>query len=186
MIVSVKDFIFIDHMVVYKSNTYRKRRYQTFVTIHIKAISGVFVSDMSFKNIFLRKKNLNKMFCLIYYRIGKTKVEIQKAYRERLKAKLGEEYLKKVIERVRKDYVPSTLLTSSKRKERNERNKIRNRLCRQRQKELLRGLVEHETSDGDTNDYVSNMMETSSAPETPRSPQRIVVSLPAVTKAAKI
>ena len=58
--------------------------------------------------------------------MGKTRAEIQKAYRERLKTKLGEEYHKKERERVRKDYVRSTLMSSSKRKENNERNKIRN------------------------------------------------------------
>lgn len=40
--------------------------------------------------------------------MAKTRAEIQKSYRERLKAKNNEEYLKKERERRRKNYVPSS------------------------------------------------------------------------------
>ena len=89
----------------------------------------------------------------------KSRAEIQKAYRERLKAKLGEEYNKRERERVRKNYVPAEVLSSAKLKERNRKNKIRNRLSIQRQKEKLRGLVEHESTDDETSGYASNIAD---------------------------
>lgn len=54
--------------------------------------------------------------------MGKTRAEIQKAYRERLKQKNNEEYLEKERQRRRKNYVPSENLT--KRKEIKETNRI--------------------------------------------------------------
>ena len=116
--------------------------------------------------------------------MGKTRAEIQKAYRERLKAKLGDEYNARERERARKSYIPAELLNSKARKERNEKNKIRNRLSRQRQRDRLRALWIHESSDEDTSGYASNVMDTTPAPED-RSPQRLIVSLPSVQMAAK-
>ena len=42
--------------------------------------------------------------------MGKTNAEKQRAYRERMKARLGEEFLKKERERVKKARTPAALL----------------------------------------------------------------------------
>ena len=55
--------------------------------------------------------------------MGKTRAEIQKAYRERLKAKNKEEYLQKERERRRKNYIPSEELPKRQRDERNRKNR---------------------------------------------------------------
>ena len=55
--------------------------------------------------------------------MGKTRAEIQKAYRERLKQKNNEEYLEKERQRRRKNYVPSENLTKWERDKRNKQNR---------------------------------------------------------------
>lgn len=54
----------------------------------------------------------------------KTRAEIQKAYRERKKAKEGEDYLRKERERRMKYYIPSSELSNAARKKRNEANRL--------------------------------------------------------------
>ena len=117
--------------------------------------------------------------------MGKSRREIQKAYRERLKEKLGEKYNEKERERVRRNYVPSALLSDKERRNRNEQNKLRNRLCRERQKERLRGLAMHETSEDETSGYASYRMEASEESGSSSTAQRLIVNLPAVKKATK-
>ena len=48
--------------------------------------------------------------------MGKSRAEIQKAYRERRALREGHAYRKKEVERVKKYYVPTSDLTSSARK----------------------------------------------------------------------
>ena len=57
--------------------------------------------------------------------MGKTRGEIQKAYRERLKQKNNEEYLEKERQRRRINYmyVPSENLTKRERDKRNKQNR---------------------------------------------------------------
>ena len=55
--------------------------------------------------------------------MGKTRAEIQKAYRERLKQKNNEQYLEKERQRRRKNYVPSETLTKRERDKRNKQNR---------------------------------------------------------------
>ena len=101
-----------------------------------------------------------------------------------MKAKLGEEYNKRERERVRINYVPAVVLSSAKLTERNRKNKIRNRLSRQRQKEKLRGLVEHESTDDETSGYASNIAESAQVPGPSSSPNRLIVTLSAVKMAS--
>ena len=62
--------------------------------------------------------------------MGKTRAEVQKAYRERKKAKEGSDYLRKETERVKGYYKPTTELESRKLNKRRE--KIRNCMRRKR------------------------------------------------------
>ncbi|KAH3804922.1 hypothetical protein DPMN_133215 [Dreissena polymorpha] len=55
--------------------------------------------------------------------MGKSRAEIQKAYRERLKEKNKEDYLKRERERKRRNYVSSHQLSERDREERNRRNR---------------------------------------------------------------
>ena len=57
--------------------------------------------------------------------MGKTRAEIQKAYRQRLKEKDNEGYLQKEKERMRNKYVPSAQLSQKKRDRRNRLNRLR-------------------------------------------------------------
>ena len=65
----------------------------------------------------------------------KSRAEIQRAYRERLKEKNNEEYLRKECERRRHKYVPAALLAESDRIHRNKLNRERLRRCHQRKRE---------------------------------------------------
>ena len=62
--------------------------------------------------------------------MARSKREIQKAYRERQKAK-GPAFLDKERRRQQQYYVPAALLNDKKRAERNLKNKMRNRLSRE-------------------------------------------------------
>ena len=53
--------------------------------------------------------------------MGKSRAEIQKAYRERKKAKLGSVYLEKEVQRVQKYYKPTCSLRQSELQDRRER-----------------------------------------------------------------
>lgn len=67
----------------------------------------------------------------------KSRAEIQKAYRQRLKEKNNNEYLSKERERRRRTYVENQLLSEEKRVERNKKNREYLRLYRQRKRELV-------------------------------------------------
>ena len=70
--------------------------------------------------------------------MGKTRAEIQRAYRERQKDK-GPKFLQKERLRVEKNYKPAENLSQAKLLERNEKAKLRNRLSRLCKKERQQG-----------------------------------------------
>ena len=67
--------------------------------------------------------------------MGKSRAEIQRAYRQRMKEKNNEEYLSKERERMRRKYVPSDLLSDSDKKPRNQLNREKLRKFYQRKRE---------------------------------------------------
>ena len=79
--------------------------------------------------------------------MGKRRAEIQRAYRQRLKEKNNEEYLRKERERMRRKYVPSDLLSDSDKKHRNQLNREKLRKFYQRKREARqRAIVKEKTS----------------------------------------
>lgn len=106
--------------------------------------------------------------------MGKSRAEIQRDYRKRLKEKLGEEYNRRERDRMRASYVSSSQLSEKKRKERNQKNKIRNRLCRQRMRERLNLQHAHEDTE---NECTSGYSSTIVSPED-SSKERLIVRLP--------
>ena len=66
--------------------------------------------------------------------MAKSRKEIQKNYRERQKLK-GSQYFQKERERQRQYYLPAEKLSKKNRGERNQKNKLRNRLCRFRKRQ---------------------------------------------------
>jgi len=66
---------------------------------------------------------------LLEISMGKGRAEIEKAYRQRLKDKNEEEYLRKESERKRLNYVPSYQLSDNDLKKRNRRNRAFLFLC---------------------------------------------------------
>ena len=71
---------------------------------------------------------------LYIFRMAKSRKEIQKNYRERQKLK-GSQFLQKERERQRQYYLPADKLSKKNRGERNQKNKLRNRLCRFRKRQ---------------------------------------------------
>ena len=88
--------------------------------------------------------------------MGKSRAEIQKAYRQRLKAKDNKGYLEKEKARRRASYVPSSQLSRKERRERNEKNRERLRRFydkkRNEQNTENEGCNEQDTSGYDTAD----------------------------------
>ena len=84
--------------------------------------------------------------------MGKSKAEIQKAYRQRLKEKNNAEYLKRERERMRANYVPSSQLSESDRKKRNDRlrRNLRQFYNRKKQERLANQVNQQETSGYET------------------------------------
>ena len=64
--------------------------------------------------------------------MGKSQAEIQRAYRQRLKERNNEEYLRRERERVRQNYTPSSALSENDRRKRNEKNREKLRKFYQR------------------------------------------------------
>ena len=62
--------------------------------------------------------------------MGKTNAEKQRAYRERMKARLGEEFLKKERERVKKARTPAALLNKKELAVRRKQQNKWQRKCR--------------------------------------------------------
>ena len=115
--------------------------------------------------------------------MAKSRSEIQKAYRERQKAK-GGAYLDKERVRQQQYYKPAADLSARKRSERNEKNKFRNRLSRLRNREREQNAnVINETSGYESAGDSENVFESSGEMEP--GPSRLIVQLPAITNSAK-
>lgn len=113
--------------------------------------------------------------------MGKSRADIQKAYRERKKQALGQDFLKAERERVRQYYVPASLLSKKKRAERNQKNKLRNQLCRACKNVRLNALRVRETSDDEPSDSgYSSIAENPGNSSTP-----LIVKLPAMGSATR-
>jgi len=111
--------------------------------------------------------------------MGKSRSEIQKAYRERQKAK-GAAFLEKERTRQTQYYVPTLQLSAKKREARNHKNKLRNRLSRlkKRQRRESNDKVVEETSGYDSlaneNDHDEEQIEQPG----PNSPDQLGPSSP--------
>lgn len=123
--------------------------------------------------------------------MGKSRAEIQKAYRERQKAK-GSAFLEKERVRQLRYYKPAADLSAKKRAERNEKNKFRNRLSRLRKKQREQNdNVVTETSGyesaGDNNDVNMSTDEDAnvSADYNQPGPSGLIVKLPIMSHSAK-
>ncbi|XP_060564531.1 uncharacterized protein LOC132723774 [Ruditapes philippinarum] len=111
--------------------------------------------------------------------MAKSRSEIQKAYRERQKAK-GAAFLEKERARQRQYYVPAAELTSKKRALRNSKNKLRNRLCRIRKRQLQE---ENNNSNVDTSGYESINTECDSEQNNDQGPSvasrpKLIIKMP--------
>jgi len=109
--------------------------------------------------------------------MGKSRAEIQKAYRERQKAK-GSTFLEKERVRQKSYYKPAATLSKKKREERNYSNKLRNRLSRLRRQNQHNEEVTDETSG-----YESNRTELGS-PDDPHH-ELLIIRFPARSSKAK-
>ena len=80
--------------------------------------------------------------------MGKSRAEIQKAYRQRLKEKNNAEYLQREKDRMKRNYVPSAALSDNDRDRRNKKNrqKLRAFYSKKRQERLANQSVDLETS----------------------------------------
>ncbi|KAH3891290.1 hypothetical protein DPMN_015383 [Dreissena polymorpha] len=109
--------------------------------------------------------------------MGKSWVEIQKAYRERQKLK-GPVFLSKERARQRQNYVPASHLSKKKKEARNNQAKLRNRLSRLRKKTPENDVEE-------TSGYGSMSMETGDDERNQPTEQRaLIVKLPLTKKGA--
>ncbi|XP_053403253.1 luc7-like protein 3 [Mercenaria mercenaria] len=117
--------------------------------------------------------------------MGKSRAEIQRAYRERQKEKSKDEYLRKERERKRRSYVPSDQLSENDREERNRRNRAnlrefyaRKKAVRTRHVEARSGTSGYESngSNGDDNSN-RNEEERTSSSGGERSRGRLLVRL---------
>lgn len=77
--------------------------------------------------------------------VAKSRAEIQRAYRQRLKEKNNEEYLKKERERRKKTYIPSAQLSRRERLRRNIENNIHLRRHRQRKADAKKAADQNQT-----------------------------------------
>lgn len=87
-----------------------------------------------------------------------SRAEIQRAYRERKKAKEGENYLRKERTRRMKYYVPAAELSTKERKRRNKQNA--ERVKRHREKRRTEAAQAEESNAGETSGYETNMTST--------------------------
>ena len=86
----------------------------------------------------------------------KSRAEIQKAYRQRLKEKNNEQYLTKVRERRRRTYVPNDKLSKKKREERNQKNRDYLKRYRRAKKEAAVALLQNDLNQAADNADPSN------------------------------
>ncbi|KAK6191213.1 hypothetical protein SNE40_002951 [Patella caerulea] len=87
----------------------------------------------------------------------KSRAEIQREYRQRLKEKNNEAYLKKERERRKKNYAPSSLLPRKERLKRNMKNKkyLRRYRRRLREQAAIDAAVENDESILNSSGYES-------------------------------
>lgn len=88
--------------------------------------------------------------------MAKTIAEIQQAYRERQKAQKISKFLQKERLRVKKYYTPAKKLSKKNLKAKNFQNMLRNRLSRQRRKELLEATQQELESGYATGELTAN------------------------------
>ena len=86
----------------------------------------------------------------------KSRAEIQKAYRQRLKEKNNEQYLTKERERRRRTYVPNDKLSKKKREERNQKNRDYLKRYRRAKKEAAVALLQNDLNQAADNADPSN------------------------------
>ncbi|KAH3712152.1 hypothetical protein DPMN_071831 [Dreissena polymorpha] len=106
--------------------------------------------------------------------MGKSRAEIQKAYRERQKLK-GPAFLYKERARQRQNYVPASHLSKKKKEARNNQAKLRNRLSRLRKKTRENDVEE-------TSGYGSMSMETGDDERNQPTEQRALIVKLLLTK----
>lgn len=85
--------------------------------------------------------------------MGKSRADIQKAYRQRLKEKNNEQYLAKERDRRRRNYIPNEQLSTKKRQERNQKN--RDYLKQYRRKKKEAAALIHQEPEPNTSGYES-------------------------------
>jgi len=78
--------------------------------------------------------------------MGKSRAEIQRAYRQRLKEKNNEEYLRKERQRMKRAYVPSNELNEKDKAKRNKKNRKNLRAYYERKKESIQNAAPPDTS----------------------------------------
>ncbi|XP_064598561.1 uncharacterized protein LOC135464917 [Liolophura sinensis] len=111
--------------------------------------------------------------------MAKSRAEIQRAYRERQKAKNNEEYLKKERERRRRNYVPSAQLSRRDRIRRNVKNNETLKRHRRRRKEEAR-LAAEAAEAAIENQRIGENMDSSGydSPGSQAGPSNLIVRLP--------
>lgn len=110
--------------------------------------------------------------------MDKTRAEIQKSYRERLKAKNNEEYLKKERERRRKNYVPSSQLTRRERIRRNVKLNEAVKRHRRRKKEAIAELLQQNVPEIESTSGYDSLDTQTADPRSPdHSNPRLVVQM---------
>lgn len=110
--------------------------------------------------------------------MAKTRAEIQKSYRERLKAKNNEEYLKKERERRRKNYVPSSQLTRRERIRRNVKLNEAVKRHRRRKKEAIAELLQQNVPEVESTSGYDSLDTKTADPRSPdHSSPRLVVQM---------
>ena len=112
---------------------------------------------------------------LYIFRMAKSRKEIQKNYRERQKLK-GSQFLQKERERQRQYYLPADKLSKKKRGERNQKNKLRNRLCRFRKRQ-------REENDNPRNEATSGY-DSGGFDESDENSHRLIVRLPSTSRSS--
>lgn len=119
--------------------------------------------------------------------MAKSRAEIQKAYRERQKAK-GPAFLQKERQRAQSNYVPAASMNKRKLTERNHKAKLRNRLSRLKKKEQQQNIDLLNESDtnvctsgyGSMDHGLSDRRESDPGPSTRSTPSAtpLIVKLP--------
>jgi hypothetical protein len=104
--------------------------------------------------------------------MAKSRKEIQKNYRERQKLK-GSQFLQKERERQRQYYLPADKLSKKNRGERNQKNKLKNRLCRVRKRQ-------REENDNPRNEATSGY-DSGGFDESDENSHRLIVRLPSTS-----